>query len=201
MYSALLNVQGDFISFGNRKEDITMFISNEEAISKLAKIAATRPVCWDSFDAVLSDIEDINIHFKDVDDETVLSEFLSYADFYKMGQDMPAAVQHFLNAGYDVHANGGRNGVLALQELCWTSYDKYVIDAAKVLLDAGSPTSFEPDCTLSSDDESDVLSAIGWKLSGALAIDKDYEWANILTAYQNMIEAYNRHMDYHKISE
>lgn len=54
---------------------------------------------------------------------------------------MPAAVQHFLNAGYDVLANDGRNGVLALKQLRRTSYDKYIHDAAKVHLDAESSKS------------------------------------------------------------
>lgn len=175
-----------------------MSISIEEAISKLTKIVATCPVRWDSFDAVLSDIENINCLSED-EDETVLTEFLFSADFFKMGQEMPTAVQHFLNAGYDVLVNGGRNGVLALKDLCWTSYDKYVVDAARVLLDAGSPTSYESESALPGDDEGNVLSTIGWKSSGAWVVDKDYEWANILIAYQNLIETYNRCLDYHGI--
>lgn len=176
-----------------------MSISIEEAISELIRIVARRPVCWNSFDAVLSDIEDINILSDDKED-TILTEFLFGANFFKAGQDMPIAVQHFLNAGYDVHANGGRNGVLALKDLCWTSYDKYILDAAKVLLDAGSPTTYIPDRFIPGSNEGYVSSTIEWKLSGAWVVDKDYEWANILLAYLNVIETYNRQLDYHKIN-
>ena len=171
-------------------------ISN--AVQKLTAVTDKNPIDWDEFDRILDEIEDINV-FDVKYEETILAEYLKSADFYHDGATMPEAIKHFLKHGYDVRANDGRNGGLALSSLCWSSYDRYILDAAKVLLDAGAPVMYN-----SMDDDPDeepegVLGSIGWKLSGAWVVDKDYDWANILEAYYTMVQAHIDGDDYNSI--
>lgn len=166
---------------------------------RLPKITKCDPIDWSAFDNVLSSIEDINI-FDEEYEETILTEFILNGDFYLRGEAMTEAIRHFLSNGYDVLANEGRNGGLALSALCWSSYDRYILDSAKILLNAGAPVEYK-----SMDDDFDgesrgVLGSIGWKLSGAWSVDKDYIWANILETYYTIVEAYAAGEDYNSIN-
>ena len=167
---------------------------------ELCKSISRNGIDWNTFEAVLSSVEDINIFDSDCE-ETILSELLLSDDFYNNGSLMPDIIRSFIKHGYDVRANDGINGGLCLSKLCWSSYDKYVLDAAKVLLDAGAPIDYA-----SSDDETDddgsggVLGSIAWKLSGLWCIDGDYSAANIFEAYYSMIKAVRDGKDYREIS-
>lgn len=70
-------------------------------------------------------------------EETILSELIMSGEFYKQGSVLPDIVRHFLSCGYDLSVNDGLNGALALELLCWSSYDQH-IDAAKILMKAGA---------------------------------------------------------------
>ena len=169
-----------------------------DVFNQLCAVIEHEPVDWNRFDELLSTVDDINA-FDEADEETLLSRFIMDADFYKNGGNMPVAIQHFIDNGYDVSANKGINGGLCLSNLCWSSYDENVITAAKVLLDAGSPIEY-----VSPDDEPDessgVIGSIEWKVSGAWVVDKDYSWANILEAYYSLVKAVEDGKDYSSIS-
>ncbi len=175
-----------------------------DTIKKLMPIIQHTPVDWDAFDSVLREVEDINYADEEYD-ETLLTEFLSEGFFFKNGALMPEATCHILENGYDVHAHNGFNGEAALTRLCWTSYDRFILDTAKVLLDAGAPTDYKTEDEVSEEEDpeeelSSVLDNISWKLAGAWNVDNDPEWANVLTAYYYMIKAAEAGKDYHLIS-
>ena len=110
-------------------------------VSKLSAIIEKEPIDWDAFDSVLMGVENINA-YDDQYEETLLSEFIMEGDFYKRGFILADVVRHFLACGYDVSANDGLNGGLALHSLCWSSYDYYILEAAKVLMNAGAPVKY-----------------------------------------------------------
>lgn len=167
---------------------------------KLVKTISRNGIDWNTFEAVLSSIEDINM-FDNESEETILSELLGNYVLYHNGSLMPDIIRSFIKHGYDVHANAGINGGLCLSQLCWSSYDKYVIDAAKVLLYAGAPIDYaSADDGSNGDEPIGVLDSICWKLPGLWVVDGDYSAANIFEAYYSMIMAVKEGKDYREIS-
>lgn len=167
---------------------------------RLAEITGRTPVDWAAFDAALMALEDINAC--DVsDEETILSELIMCGNFYKRGAVLPELVRHFLACGYDVSAHEGLNGGLALSALCWSSYDRYLLDAAKVLLNAGAPVRYHSQEDEPGEVPEGLLGSIGWKISGAWAVDRDYWFANTLEAYYAMAEASLAGKDYSAIAD
>ena len=158
-----------------------------DTVSRLSGIIDSSTVNWNDFDAALTGLENINV-YDDQYEETILSELILDGNFYDRGAILTDVVRHFLACGYDVAANDGANGNLALQALCWASYDRHILDAAKVLMNA------DPiHCGIGGDDRADkysgLLECISWKLSGAWMVDKDSVFANTLEAYYAMTEA------------
>lgn len=169
-----------------------------DSVSKLSAITDQTPIDWDAFDSVLKGLEDIDA-YDEHDEETILSEFIMDGEFYKRGFILADVVRHFLACGYDVSANDGLNGGLALHSLCWSSYDHYVLEAAKVLMNAGAPVKYRTSGDDPNEEPECLLGSIGWKISGAWMVDKDYAWANILEAYYAMTEANIAGKDYNAI--
>ena len=101
-----------------------------DAVTKLSAITNKYPIDWTTFDDTLKSLTDINV-FDEKYEETILSEYITDGEFYKRGEILPIAIRHFLENGYDVYANEGRNGGLALSALCWSSYDRNILEAAK----------------------------------------------------------------------
>lgn len=159
-----------------------------DAVSKLSAITDQTPIDWDVFDSVLKGLEDINF-YDDQYEETILSEFIMDGNFYNRGTILADIVRHFLSCGYDVSANEGLNGGLVLHALCWSSYDRYILDAAKVLMNAGAPVKYRTRDDDPNEEPEGLLGSISWKLSGAWMVDKDYAFANTLEAYYAMTEA------------
>lgn len=169
-----------------------------DPVSILSAITEQTPIDWDAFDAVLKGLEDINAY--DVQcEETILSEFITDGNFYNRGAILADIVRHFLSCGYDVCANNGLNGCLALQALCWSSYDQHILNAAKVLMNAGAPVNCKTGDNTPNDEPEGLLGSISWKLSGAWMIDKDFAFANTLEAYYAMTEANIAGKDYNSI--
>ncbi len=169
-----------------------------DAVSILSAITDRTPIDWDAFDSVLNGLNDINF-YDDQYEETILSEFITDGDFYNRGFILADVVRHFLACGYDVSANGGLNGGLALRSLCWSSYDHYILDAAKVLMNAGAPVNYRTSDDDPNEEPEGLLGGISWKLSGAWMVDKGYAWANTLEAYYAMTEANIAGKDYNSI--
>lgn len=106
---------------------------------------------------------------------------------------LPAVVRFFLENGYDVTKDGGRFGASGLQALCWSSMDKNILEAAKVLLDAGA------DPMVGVEDEEDVFSLIDWVMAGCIPVDEDLGLECLYAAYYAMVEAKIKEMDHHQI--
>lgn len=171
-------------------------ISN--AVSKLSATTDQTPIDWDALDSLLKRIEDINT-YDDQCEETILSEFIMCGDFYNRGTVLADIVRHFLSCGYDVSANEGMNGGLALSALCWSSYDQHILDAAKVLMNAGAPVIYRSRHDDPNEKPEGLIGDISWKLSGAWMVDKDFGFANTLEAYYAMAEANLAGKDYNSI--
>lgn len=169
-----------------------------DAVHELTSITSQPEIDWSAFDTVLSSLEDIN-YLDEQYEETILSEFISSGDFYQRGELLPKAVKHFLANGYDVLAHGGRNGGLALGALCWASYDQHILDAAKVLFDAGAPIRFRSNDNPEDGESEGLLGDLDFKCSGAWSADHDYTTANIFEAYYSITKAYEAGKDYHSI--
>ena len=157
-------------------------------VSKLSAIIEKEPIDWGAFDSVLIGAENINAYDEKYE-ETLLSEFIMEGNFYNRGFILADVVRHFLACGYDVSANDGLNGGLALHSLCWSSYDHYILEAAKILMNAGAPVKYRTSDDDPNEEPEGLLGSISWKLSGAWMVDKNYTWANILEAYYAMTEA------------
>lgn len=146
---------------------------------------------WKSLEEYISSLgEDINL-YDEKDEECILSE--SYKGHFGAGYINEKLTDLFVKYGFDVSANGGKNGASCLRALCWSSYDKYILSIAEKLLNLGA------DSTLSSknDDEDDgkgVLSSIGWKMG--YWTTGEYESANMFTAYYDMIERHQNGKEY-----
>ena len=169
-----------------------------DSVCKLSAITDQTPIDWDAFDSVLKGLEDINAYDEQAE-ETILSEFILDGNFYKRGFILADVVRHFLACGYDVSANDGLNGGLALHSLCCSSYDHYILEAAKVLMNAGAPVKYRTSDDDPNKEPEGLLGCIGWNLAGAWAVYKDYAWANILEAYYAMTEANIAGKDYNAI--
>jgi hypothetical protein len=81
--------------------------------------------------------------------------------------------------------NNGRHGAEALKALCWSTYDKAILDAAKLLLDAGA----DPLCL--DVEGNDVLYSINWKLSGCKQ-ERDMRQVELFTALYDLVESRTR---------
>ena len=165
-------------------------------VKNLSIVLKSEEIDWNIFDEELRKIEDINIYDEKYE-ETILTELLHEDCFYKNGALMPEVIKHFLINGYDVLANEGANGGLVLSALCWSSYDKYVLESAKVLFNAGAPLEYK-----SSDEDDEFAGVIGsleWKIPGAWGPDCDYAMANTLEAYYVMAKAYEAKEEYKDI--
>ena len=55
-----------------------------------------------------------------------------------LGESMVKVIQFFLDHGFNVDLNEGRHGAQCLHSLYLSCFDKYMIDATKMLLDAGA---------------------------------------------------------------
>lgn len=54
------------------------------------------------------------------------------------GESMVKVIQFFLDHGFDVNRNGGRHGAQCLYALTLSTFDRHMIDATKLLLNAGA---------------------------------------------------------------
>lgn len=170
----------------------------DKILSKIDRLLAREDVDWDKLESLLDVMKD-SINDK-INDETMLSDGM-HAVRYHDGETLLKLVEKCLEHGYDVSANGGFNGGHCLSELCWTTYDRYIIDAAKCLLEAGADPLFDedPDDHLENDLKG-VLGSISFKLSGLWNSDCDYEMANVYEAYYQLIEAAQNSKNYRKIN-
>lgn len=164
-----------------------------KAKDNLCEIISQDRIDWDRFDFALHAIPDI---ISVCDGHTILSEL--YHDCPN-GSVLVEITKRFLSAGYDIVAHNGLNGSQCLHNLCWATFDKEILAAAKFLLAAGART----DLPLDMDEENikndgGVKGSISWRLSGD-RIEGYYTVANIFEAYRAIIEAFEAGKDYQSI--
>lgn len=169
-----------------------------EKYEQLSKLLSNKVVNWVGVEAI---IESFGNHINDkcndstYDDGTMLSELYFDAHSYERGEILVELTKLFLKHGYDVHANDDFNGAICLHNLCWASYDKYVLHAAELLLNAGANTHIKID----DDDEDGILNSISWKLG--YWNTGEYDSANIFEAYYQMVQTEQAGEDYHGIRD
>ena len=169
-----------------------MYEKMRKKADKLQSLLPKGDASWELFDRELKKTDYIN-SLEPKYTATILSLFLHSDRFYHNGALMAEAIKHFFHNGYDVKANGGANGVVPLEALCFSSYDRYLIDALRVFLDEGTPLS----CEFEDDDDSpDLMRTLDWKIAGSWGPDNNYETANILEACYNMARAYSEGKSY-----
>lgn len=165
-----------------------------KAVDKLEKIISKSVIDWDLFDHTLTGLPDINTRHEE---DTILSELYHYCPD---GTVLIEITKRFLANGYDVRANDGLNGSQCLHNLCWATFDRYILDAAKLLLEAGARTDLPLDMDERNIEEDEgVKESISWRLSGDW-VEGNYTVANIFEAYWTIIEAFEAGNDYHSIS-
>ncbi len=146
---------------------------------------------WERLRKLVTELgDDINDRINP--EETLLSElFGNYS--YQDGGKLLRLVKLFLECGYDVKANNGFNGGMCLCQLCWASYDRYILDIAKLLLDEGA----DPFFSLEEEEDYDVVSCISFKFG--YWVVGDLECANLFEVYYDLIECAQNGEDYHDI--
>lgn len=111
-----------------------------------------------------------------------------------VGESMCAIIQFFLDHGFDVQKNDGCYGAQCLNALTLSSFDKYMIQAAKILLDAGacnrtiSPASTKTPCDRVATEQ------ILQEMSGG-----DHALANIYEALYQLYASAENGQSYHGI--
>lgn len=162
-----------------------------KAVDKLRRLLSKPVIDWDRFDRALNGLPDINTT---CEEDTILSEL--YHDCPD-GIVLVEITKRFLAKGYDVRANVGLNGSKCLHNLCWATFDRYILDAAKLLLDAGARTDLPLDRENNDETDTGVKSSISWRLGDWVM--GEYAVVNIFEAYWAIVEAVEAGKDYHLI--
>lgn len=136
-------------------------------------------ISWDKVQEIIYKNRDIINEFED--GYSTLSYL--YDIFYNKGETAILLTKLFLENGFDVSANNGKNGASCLSSLCWSLYDQYILDLAELLLEEGS----DPTVYVYEDENRALLYDIGCKKGGSWATDY-YDDANIFEVYFRMIE-------------
>ena len=160
----------------------------DRIIKSLTEECSNYTIRWKVIEQLVSELKPV-INKKTDEDETLLST-LYKGYFVERGEDLLRLTKLFLENGYDVKANRGFNGGVCLHDLCWSSYDGYILEIAKLLLDCGADPHYY-------DEDGDLLECITFKLGNWLT--GEYECANLFQAYYRLIEEAQMGTDYHAI--
>ncbi|MBR4726483.1 MAG: hypothetical protein IK080_01180 [Clostridia bacterium] len=141
-----------------------------------------KPIDWDEIEQIIEENQSlINRVWQDEEEcDTILSEV--FMGFYEDGSDLIPLTELFLRHGFDPSANEGETGASCLRSLCWSSYDPYILDVAKLLLDHGAKATDA------------VMDSIGWKL-GEWTVGS-YETGNLFSTYYAIALRARAGMDY-----
>lgn len=100
---------------------------------------------------------------------------------HALGPDMCRIIRFFLEHGFDVRREGGTYGAECLSTLALSTFDRYIIDATKILMDAGAEN---VPC-----DGGTPKDAIGSEGSFQGTCEADHHKANIFEAVYQIYEA------------
>lgn len=163
-----------------------------KTIDNIRKLIYDKEVDWEKIESYVKELKPcIN---EEYDDGCILSYFIN--GFY-YGKNLLKLVKVFMDNGFDVHKNDGKNGAMCLHELCWSTYDEYTLQIAEVLLDAGADSTINIYDEDEDEESGGILDSIGWKLAEWTV--GSCECANMFEAYYKMIERHQNGKDYHGI--
>lgn len=109
------------------------------------------------------------------------------------GRYLPEIVRFFLANGFDVTLDHQRFGADCLRNLSWSSYDRYILDATKLLLSAGASYTYEDE------DQESVIEWIGTKASLSTHTDGNAASALLFCTMWDILDAHRKGEDYTKI--
>ena len=166
-----------------------------DMVEKISKMIYCNKMDWEKCESYIKELKPYINDRYDIDD-CILSHFISE---HHNGKDLLRLVKLFIENGFDVNGNNGRNGASCLHELCWSTYDEYILQIAELLLDAGADSTlpYDENEVEDTDKEKGVLDSISWK-RGYWTIGS-CESANIFEAYYKMIQRHHKRKDYHGI--
>lgn len=117
------------------------------------------------------------------------------------GRYLPQIIQFCLDHGFDVNKENGSAGAKCLENLTWASYDDFILEGTKLLLDAGANPEGDPN-----PEETEqfgfcenVISWVGTKCSGEIAANDDYESSNRFCVMYDIMDAAIKGKDYHAV--
>lgn len=127
-------------------------------------------------------IEDVlaagaNVNAVNEQDQNLLERFYR-ANQYN-GKYMPAITQRFIRAGFDVD----RFGYSCIYGLVFSSYDRYIVDTAKILFHAG--------LRLTEKELDEILDAIGSEESYQRCCECDHACENIYYTFYELVQRAN----------
>ena len=104
-----------------------------------------------------------------------------------IGPSMCSIIRFFLDHGFDVSKRDGCFGAQCLRALAYSTYDRYMIEATKILLDAGAKNrTISPDST---DEDRTPSNVIATKSSFIGTCKHDHATANIFEAIYQVYQA------------
>lgn len=154
---------------------------------------------------------DINARSKDDDDENILAQIIlgyphvEYPD-EKLSQEerdaywakydgryLPEIVRFFLVNGFNVALDNQKFGADCLRNLSWSSYDRYILDATKLLLSAGASYTYEDE------DRESVIEWIGTKATVSANIDWNDQDSQLFCTMWEILDAHRNGQDYQSL--
>lgn len=108
------------------------------------------------------------------------------------GRYLPDLCDFFLQNGFDVHGSDDTFGSRCIMNLTWSSYDRYILDATKILLRAGA----NPD---QEDEEGSLMGWVGTKASAGRCVDEDHNIENLFETMYSILEAASEKRDFDSI--
>lgn len=155
----------------------------KEIVDKIYKQVNKKEIDWEKLEEYISGLGDEINTYDEEENESILSEL--YSSHSHPGIVNVRLTELFIQHGFDVKANEGKNGESCLCALCWSSYDHYVLHMAELLFKAGARDrdGYVKDAA---DDETGVLSSISWKFG--YWHTGEYDSANMFVAYYIMAE-------------
>ena len=108
------------------------------------------------------------------------------------GRYLPDLCRFFLQNGFDVHGSDNTFGSRCIMNLTWSSYDRYILDATKILLRAGANPDHE-------DEDGSLMGWVGTKASAGRCVDEDHNIENLFEAMYSILEAASEKREFDSI--
>jgi len=108
------------------------------------------------------------------------------------GRYLPQIIKLFLDYGFDCSRNEGKEGEKCFINLTWSSYDRYILDAAKIFLQAG----VNPEGNPYDDGSENLMEWVATKESAADCVGNNHEEANLFFTLYEIMDAYLNNEEY-----